>query len=65
MTTENQSNRTDGGMTGQKIAVIPGDGIGSEVISSARAILDAVCTRHGIDFDPALQTWAVPHRRPR
>ena len=58
MTTENQSNRTDGGMTGQKIAVIPGDGIGSEVISSARAVLDAVCTRHGIDFDYSEFDWS-------
>ena len=45
-------------MTGQKIAVIPGDGIGSEVISSARAILDAVCTRHGIDFDYSEFDWS-------
>jgi tartrate dehydrogenase/decarboxylase / D-malate dehydrogenase len=43
-------------MTRQKIAVIPGDGIGVDVIVSARAVLDAVAERHGItlsytDFD--------------
>ena len=44
-------------MTGQKIAVIPGDGIGGEVIASARAVLDAVCARHGIDFDYTEFGW--------
>ncbi|KUH95752.1 tartrate dehydrogenase [Mycobacterium sp. IS-3022] len=38
------------------IAVIPGDGIGTEVIASARQVLDAVTAKHGIalsytDFD--------------
>ena len=38
------------------VAVIPGDGIGPEVITSARAVLDAVGAKHGIqlsykDFD--------------
>jgi isocitrate/isopropylmalate dehydrogenase len=32
------------------IAVIPGDGIGPEVIASARAVLDAVAAKHGIEL---------------
>jgi tartrate dehydrogenase/decarboxylase/D-malate dehydrogenase len=32
----------------QRIAVIPGDGIGTEVTAAARAVLDAVTARHGI-----------------
>ena len=38
-----------------RVAVIPGDGIGVEVTQAARAVLDAVATRHGINpFVPAL-----------
>jgi tartrate dehydrogenase/decarboxylase/D-malate dehydrogenase len=33
-----------------RIAVIPGDGIGTEVTASARAVLDAVAARHGLDL---------------
>jgi tartrate dehydrogenase/decarboxylase / D-malate dehydrogenase len=49
-------------MTEQKIAVIPGDGIGGEVIGSARAVLDAVSARHGIalaytEFDWSCQRY--------
>jgi tartrate dehydrogenase/decarboxylase / D-malate dehydrogenase len=32
----------------QRIAVVPGDGIGAEVVAAAREVLDAVCARHGI-----------------
>jgi tartrate dehydrogenase/decarboxylase/D-malate dehydrogenase len=50
-------------MTQQRIAVIPGDGIGGEVIASARAVLDAACARYGIDlsyneFDWSCQRYA-------
>ncbi|WP_308283443.1 tartrate dehydrogenase [Pseudonocardia nigra] len=50
-------------MSDQRIAVIPGDGIGSDVIDSARAVLDAVCARHGIgleytEFDWSCQRYA-------
>ncbi len=37
-------------MSGQRIAVIPGDGIGVEVMASAREVLDAVSKRHGIEL---------------
>jgi tartrate dehydrogenase/decarboxylase/D-malate dehydrogenase len=32
----------------QRIAVIPGDGIGTEVTAAARRVLDAVAARHGL-----------------
>ena len=34
----------------QRIAVIPGDGIGVDVTESARAVLDAAAERHGLDL---------------
>lgn len=37
-------------MTPQRIAVIPGDGIGVEVVGAARKVLDAVSERHNIDL---------------
>lgn len=40
------------------IAVIPGDGIGGEVIDSARAVLDAVASRHGISLSYTEFDWS-------
>ncbi|MDA4107318.1 tartrate dehydrogenase [Mycolicibacterium holsaticum] len=40
------------------IAVIPGDGIGSEVIESARAVLDAVAAKHQIDLSYTEFDWS-------
>ena len=40
------------------IAVIPGDGIGPEVITSARAVLDAVSARHGIELSYTEFDWS-------
>ncbi|MFE7441029.1 tartrate dehydrogenase [Streptomyces chartreusis] len=37
-------------MTNHRIALIPGDGIGSEVLPAARRVLDTVAARHGIAF---------------
>jgi tartrate dehydrogenase/decarboxylase/D-malate dehydrogenase len=45
-------------MTAHRIAVIPGDGIGGEVIASARAVLDAVCRRHGIELSYTDFDWS-------
>ena len=45
-------------MTGKRIAVIAGDGIGGEVIDSARAVLDAVSARHGIEFSYTEFDWS-------
>ena len=36
--------------TSHRIALIPGDGIGQEVIPAACAVLDAVGARHGVEF---------------
>lgn len=45
-------------MSAQRIAVIPGDGIGTEVIDSARAVLDAVSARHGIALEYQEFDWS-------
>jgi tartrate dehydrogenase/decarboxylase / D-malate dehydrogenase len=42
----------------QNIAVIPGDGIGSEVIDSARTVLDAVCARHSVSLSYTEFDWS-------
>jgi tartrate dehydrogenase/decarboxylase / D-malate dehydrogenase len=42
----------------QRIAVIPGDGIGPEVIASARRVLDAVGHRHGVELDYSELDWS-------
>ena len=39
-----------GGDGRQRIAVIPGDGIGVGGTAAARTVLDAVAARHGIDL---------------
>ena len=50
-------------MSPQRIAVIPGDGIGTEVTAAARTVLDAVTARHGIalaydEFDWSCRRYA-------
>ncbi|MCK0174279.1 tartrate dehydrogenase [Mycolicibacterium sp. F2034L] len=45
-------------MTAQRIAVIPGDGIGVDVIDSARAVLDAVSASHGVDLEYEQFDWS-------
>lgn len=45
-------------MSSQRIAVIPGDGIGAEVIASARTVLDAVSTRHGTELSYTEFDWS-------
>lgn len=37
-------------MPNHRIALIPGDGIGTEVLPAARQVLDTVAARHGITF---------------
>ncbi|UYQ77750.1 tartrate dehydrogenase [Glutamicibacter sp. JL.03c] len=37
-------------ITKHRIAIIPGDGIGAEVIPPARAVLEAIGRRHALDF---------------
>lgn len=45
-------------MTNHRIALIPGDGIGSEVIPAARRVLDTVAARHGIRFTYDSFNWS-------
>jgi tartrate dehydrogenase/decarboxylase/D-malate dehydrogenase len=45
-------------MTQHRIALIPGDGIGAEVIPAARRVLDAVAARHGIRFTYESYDWS-------
>jgi tartrate dehydrogenase/decarboxylase/D-malate dehydrogenase len=45
-------------MTNYRIAVIPGDGIGTEVLPPAQALLDAVGHRHGIAFAYDVFDWS-------
>jgi tartrate dehydrogenase/decarboxylase/D-malate dehydrogenase len=45
-------------MTGYRIALIPGDGIGAEVLPPACAVLDRVGARHGVTFDYDELDWS-------
>ncbi len=45
-------------MTKYSIAVIPGDGIGKEVVPQGIAVLEAVGSRHGIAFDWRHFDWS-------
>ncbi|MGH3759462.1 tartrate dehydrogenase [Actinophytocola sp.] len=42
----------------RRIAVIPGDGIGTEVIDVARRVLDAVAARHGFELAYTELDWS-------
>jgi tartrate dehydrogenase/decarboxylase / D-malate dehydrogenase len=46
-----------------RIAVIPGDGIGSEVIDAARRVLDAVSARHGVELTYTELDWSCQRYR--
>jgi tartrate dehydrogenase/decarboxylase/D-malate dehydrogenase len=45
-------------VSGQKIAVIPGDGIGTDVTAAARTVLDAVAAKHEIDLQYTEFDWS-------
>jgi tartrate dehydrogenase/decarboxylase / D-malate dehydrogenase len=45
-------------MTRYRIALIPGDGIGTEVLPPAQALVDAVGKRHGLSFDYDDYDWS-------
>ena len=38
-------------MAHYKLAVIPGDGIGPEVVAEGLKVLDVVAAKHGLTFD--------------
>ena len=44
-----------------KIAVIPGDGIGNEVVPAAVDVLDKLAANHGIQFDWTWFDWSCEH----
>jgi tartrate dehydrogenase/decarboxylase/D-malate dehydrogenase len=50
-------------MTATRIALIPGDGIGAEVMVSAVAVLDAVATRARIELAFDEKPWGCDHYR--
>jgi tartrate dehydrogenase/decarboxylase/D-malate dehydrogenase len=41
-----------------RIALIPGDGIGKEVVPAAQQVLDAICGRHGISLTYTAFDWS-------
>ena len=43
-----------------RIAAIPGDGIGKEVVPEGIRVLDAVAKKHGIDFRTAAKVFLDP-----
>ncbi len=45
-------------MTGYRIAAIPGDGIGREVLPAGRAVVDAACAVHGIELSYETFDWS-------
>ncbi|MCP5368952.1 MAG: tartrate dehydrogenase [Hyphomicrobiales bacterium] len=48
-------------MTAHRIAVIPGDGIGKEVVPEGIRVLDAVGRRHGIEFGWDTFDWSCEY----
>ncbi|MFD3590389.1 tartrate dehydrogenase [Streptomyces sp. NPDC058683] len=45
-------------MTNHRIALIPGDGIGTEVLPPAQQVLDAIGRRHGFGFSYTSYDWS-------
>lgn len=45
-------------MTGHRVAAIPGDGIGKEVLPAAQHVLDAVAVRHGFELSWCEVPWS-------
>ncbi|GGU72972.1 tartrate dehydrogenase [Streptomyces albospinus] len=59
MTKESRDHRTAGhGTPDHRIALIPGDGIGTEVIPAARRVLDAVAVRHRLSLTYDTFDWS-------
>jgi 3-isopropylmalate dehydrogenase len=44
-----------------KIAIVPGDGIGVDVTAEAVKVLDRVCRRQSIAFEPVFFPWSADH----
>ncbi|MBA3247539.1 MAG: hypothetical protein H0T63_05590, partial [Pyrinomonadaceae bacterium] len=43
----------------KRIAVVPGDGIGPEVIEEAVGVLEALCSTHGVDLELMHFDWGA------
>src|SRR5947208_709019 len=43
------------------VAVVPGDGVGQEVVPAALRVLDAVANRHGVTFDYEHFDWGAEY----
>ncbi|MQA15202.1 MAG: tartrate dehydrogenase [Pseudonocardiaceae bacterium] len=52
------TNSPRGARVAQRVAVIPGDGIGAEVTDAALQVLDALRTRHGVEFEFTELDWS-------
>ncbi|WOJ97768.1 tartrate dehydrogenase [Congregibacter brevis] len=48
-------------MSALKIAVIPGDGIGTEVMPEGIRVLEAAGKKHGVDFEWSFFDWSCEH----
>jgi tartrate dehydrogenase/decarboxylase/D-malate dehydrogenase len=48
-------------MSSYKIAIIPGDGVGSEVAAEAKKILDAVADKHGFNVETEKFDWGCDY----
>lgn len=50
-------------MRRRRVALVPGDGIGAEVMPVASALLDDVAARHGFVFEFFTMPWGEAHRQ--
>ncbi len=50
-------------MSSYRIALVPGDGVGPEVIDEARKVLDALSAHRGLTFDYTNFPWGSNHYR--
>ncbi|MCB1021998.1 MAG: tartrate dehydrogenase, partial [Acidobacteria bacterium] len=48
-------------MSTQRIAVLPGDGIGTEVTPAGLSVLDAVAAKYGLDFELTMFDWGTDY----
>lgn len=48
-------------MSAQRIAILPGDGIGREVTPAGLQVLDAICAKHGLEFERTSFDWGTDY----
>src|SRR5690606_15108310 len=54
---------SEGTMRVHRIAAIPGDGIGKEVIPAGMRVLEALAERHGMVFEFTIFDWGTDYYR--